>query len=338
MKRHGNLFETCFSMDNLYLAYIDARSGKRYRRATIQFETRLGAWLYHLHRQIHTGEYKPRTYKRFMVYEPKPREICAPWFGDIVVQHAIYRVIRPILERKLIDHNYACRPGKGTHAASDYAQNALRKSPDGSYALKLDIRKFFYRINRQILRDILAKHIKDKRLLDVMIKFTELPEETGIPIGNLLSQLFASMYLNPLDHFIKRTLRVKLYCRYVDDFILFGLPRDVLLSHKESIVQFIADNLGLELSKWTLAPISRGVNFVGYRTWRSTRFIRRHSLLTFRRAARKGKTQSLISILGHAKRTASRRHLVGWLAEKHPNLLKTIPPVVTGLIHRKSHR
>ena len=171
-----------------------------------------------------------------------------------------------------------------------------------------------------------------------MIKFTELPEETGIPIGNLLSQLFASMYLNPLDHFIKRTLRVKLYCRYVDDFILFGLPRDVLLSHRESIVQFIADNLGLELAKWTLAPISRGGNFVGYRTWRSTRFIRRHSLLTFRRAARKGKTQSLISILGHAKRTASRRHLVGWLAEKHPNLFKTIPPVVTGLIHRKSHR
>ncbi len=103
MKRHGNLFEAAFTRDALFDAYIEARRGKRLRKACYWFDIRAGAVLDWLHWHLHNGSYAPRGYHRFMVYEPKPREICAPWFGDIVVQHAIYHVIRPIFEKAFIE-------------------------------------------------------------------------------------------------------------------------------------------------------------------------------------------------------------------------------------------
>ena len=103
-------------------------------------------------------------------------------------------------------------------------------------------------------------------------------------VGNLLSQIYALIYLNPLDHYIKRVLKARHYARYVDDFILIGITRAEALSHRAAIVEFLVDRLGLELSKSTIAPVRRGANFVGYRTWASRRFVRRHALYTYRRA------------------------------------------------------
>lgn len=328
MKRHGNLFEQAFTREALYNAYLEARRGKRLRRACFWFDVRAGAVLDYLHRRVHDGTYVTRGYKRFMVYEPKPREICAPWFGDIVVQHAIYAVIRPIFERVFIDQSYACRIGKGTHAASQYAMEALRQSDPDNYALKLDVRKFFYRIDRTILRRLIEKKIKDRRLVDMMMLFADLPEPLGIPIGNLLSQIFALIYLNALDHFVKRELGVKLYCRYVDDFILFNLTHAQCLDYKARIEAFLRDELHLELSKWTMAKTKRGVNFVGYRTWRRAKFIRKYSLFKFRRAVKKGKVDSVTSILGHAKHTHSLGFMWRTIREVNPDLAKSISPKI----------
>jgi hypothetical protein len=325
MKRLGNLFEQTFTREALYDAYIEARRGKRLRKACFWFDVRAGAVLDWLHRRLHDGSYEVRGYKRFMVYAPKPREICAPWFGDIVVQHAIYSVVSPIFNRVFIDQSYACRIGKGTHKASEYAMEALRQSRPDSYTLKLDIRKFFYRIDRAILRQLIERKIKDKRLVDVMMQFAELPEPLGIPIGNLLSQTYALIYLNALDHFVKRELKVRLYCRYVDDFILFDLTREQCLEYKASIEVFLRDKLHLELSKWTMAKTKRGVNFVGYRTWRRVKFIRKYSLFKFRRAVKKGKGDSVISLLGHAKHSASLPYMMRMLRALNPELHQRLP-------------
>ena len=99
----------------------------------------------------------------------------------------------------------------------------LRSCPDDSYTLKLDIRKFFYSIDRRRLKKLIEKKIKDRRLVEAMMLFADMETNKGIPIGNLLSQIYALIYLNPLDHFIKRVLKVKRYVRYVDDFILIGI-------------------------------------------------------------------------------------------------------------------
>lgn len=327
MKRYGYLYEQAFSREALYAAYQRAAAGKRGKRACYQFEKRLAYNLDCLHAALQEGSYRPLPYYTFMVFEPKPRRIYAPAFADLVVQHAIYAVIYPIFNRTLIDQSFACRVGKGTHKAADYAQQALRAMGSERCTLKLDIRKFFYRIDRTILRGLIERKIKDSRFVDLMMLFADHGEPVGIPIGNLLSQLYALIYLDQLDRFIKRELRVKHYCRYVDDFILFDLTAEQCRQYQQHIVAFLRDTLCLELSKATPAPRSKGVNFVGYRTWAGRRFIRKHSLYKFRRAARRGNLESVVSILGHARRTHSLQHLLKTLKEKRHDLFDRLPQV-----------
>ena len=325
MKRHGFLFEKAFTRENLYEAYLDAKKGKLKKAACFNFGKRLARNLDRLYTNIHSGKYRPSPYFDFPIVEHKVRRIYAPTFHDLVVQHAIYRIIEPIYVPTFIDQSYACQKGKGTHKAADYAQQALRNAPAGSYTIKLDIRKFFYRILRPVLKALLLRKIKDHRFVDFMMLFTDYGEPVGIPIGNLLSQIFALIVLNPLDHFIKRVLKIKMYCRYVDDFVLFGISRKQCIECRDKIIDFIRDKLGLELSKYTIAPVRKGLNFVGYRTWASRRFIRKHSLFKFRRALKKGKLQSAISILGHARRTHSFIHLLKTAYDRNRELFEQLP-------------
>lgn len=325
MKRHGHLFEDAFSHNSLYQAWVVASRGKRAKRATLEFSRHLAANLDALHQEIHSGQYRPRAYQQFRVYEPKERIIFAPAFRDLVVQHAIYRLITPIFDVGFIDQSFACRKGKGTHKAADYAQQALRHSDPDSFTLKLDIKKFFYRIDRAILRQQIERKIKDRSFVDMMMVFTEYGDPLGIPIGNLLSQTYALIYLNPLDHFIKRELKAKRYCRYVDDFVLFGLTREQARECHVRIIKFLRDTLKLHLSRVTLSKTRRGLNFVGYRTWARLRFIRKHSLYTFVRAAKRSAVASLTACLGHATHTASFQHLLRILRDRYPRLIPSLP-------------
>lgn len=325
MKRHGFLFDKAFSRESLYQAWLDASRGKHKKRACLEFSRHLASNLDALHVEIHAGTYKPQPYIAFQVYESKERTIYAPAFRDLVVQHAIYRLVYPIFDAGFLPQSFACRVGKGTHRAADYAQAALRAAPAGSYTLKMDIRKFFYRIDRAILQRLLARKIKDARLLRVMMQFADYGQPVGIPIGNLLSQLYALVYLDPLDQFIKRTLGARRYCRYVDDFVVFGWSRQQCDDALARVRVFLAQHLNLELSRTTIQPLARGINFVGYRTWRSTRFIRKHSLRSFTRSARRGRMASVVSILGHARHTGSLRHLLTTLKEHFHDLSVRLP-------------
>lgn len=325
MKRYGNLFDTTFSKENLYAAYLDARKGKRKKRATFEFEKNLGANINDLWVRIHNGLYQPDPYFQFKIYEPKERIIHAPSFRDVVVQHAIYRQIYDIFDRTFINTTFACRKGYGTHRASQYAQNALRIYDPNLYTLKMDIRRFFYSIDRDILKQLIEKRIKDADLIAVMMLFAKKEGTIGIPIGNLLSQLYALIYLNPLDHFVKRQLKIKHYVRYVDDFVLIGLDKAKALDVKQAITKFLREHLHLELSRYTIQKIKKGINFVGYRTWQSKAFIRKFSLYKFFRVAREAKVNSMISIAGHAKRTASLPYMMHRLRHEFPELLNQLP-------------
>ena len=316
MKRIGNLYQQAFSKEALLLAFHSATKHKRGKRACFEFERRLAGNIDELEIELRAGIYKPKPYYQFIVTEPKPRMIYAPAFRDLVVQHAIYAVVSPIFDKTFIDQSYACRTGRGTHQSAAYAQSALQKSEPGSYTLKLDIRKFFYRIDRAVLRVQIERKIKDARFVDLMMMFADHGEPVGIPIGNLLSQLYALIYLNPLDHYIKRVLKVKLYARYVDDFVLFNISKASAIEFMAKIITFIA-GLKLTLSKWTIAATHKGINFIGYRTWASKRFIRKRSLYNFKKALKLDKLDSLTSIIGHAKHTHSHRYLINTMKEKY---------------------
>jgi len=321
MKRIGNLYKKAFTPAALISAFHAAAYSKRGKRSCFEFERRIATNLCDLHRELHLGTYQVQPYYSFMVYEPKPRMVYAPAFRDLVVQHAIYAVVNPIFNRTFIDQSFACRIGKGTHAAANYAQQALRASSPKSYTLKIDIRRFFYSIDRTILLSLIERKIKDSRLVDLMMLFAKYDDPLGIPIGNLLSQLYALIYLNPMDHYIKRVLKIRKYCRYVDDGVLFGLSRAECIRARKQIEVFIRDNLHLEYSRTTIAGRRKGVNFVGYRTWAGKRFIRKHSLYNFRLALKKRNIESLVSLVGHARRTSSLRHMLQQIPKeiKHEN-------------------
>ncbi len=325
MKRVGNLFEKTFTEDSLYDAYEVARRGKRGKSACLSFDRHLGSIIKGLHTSIMSEEYTPDPYYQFTVYEPKKRVIHAPAFHDTVVQHAIYRQIYYLFDRTFISKSFACRKGYGTHAANDYVQKSMRQCDGEDYFLQLDIRKFFYSIDRAILRLLIERKIKDRRLVDIMMLFAEYDEPVGIPIGNLLSQIYALIYLNPLDHFIKRRLRVKYYVRYVDDFVLFGMPKPQCMEMRLLIIDFIRDKLHLELSKTTIQKIRRGINFCGYRTWRSFRVIRKYSLFKFKRRVMSEDIPAIVSLLGHARHTQSLRYMLNIIRESNHAIYLQLP-------------
>ena len=195
-----------------------------------------------LQQELAARDYHVGDYRQFTLYERKPRLISAAQFRDQVVHHALMNVIEAPLDRCFIFGSYACRKGKGVHAAVGRYQGWARRYP---YALKLDVRRYFPSIDHVLLKQKLRRRIADARileLLDLIIDsapatvddsvyfigddlLTPLERHRGLPIGNLTSQFLANLYLDDLDHQIKEVLRVPAYLRYVDDLFLLGDTR-----------------------------------------------------------------------------------------------------------------
>ncbi|MCP4399318.1 MAG: RNA-dependent DNA polymerase, partial [bacterium] len=225
MKRAGNLFEEIACFHNLRLAAYKAfLGGKKFTPRAAAFYLNLEQELLVLEQELLSGSYRPAPYNSFIIYEPKKRRISASDFRDRVVHHAICNLLEPLLDKSLIFDSYACRTGKGSHAAVKRAQHFACRF---RYCLKCDIRKYFETLDHQRLKQLLARKIKDPRLLDLLGVIIDhaVPEYQpgkGLPIGALTSQLFANLYLGELDHLVKECMRVKGYLRYMDDFLLFG--------------------------------------------------------------------------------------------------------------------
>ena len=333
MKRFGNLYEKTFTVDALYDAFLKTRAGKRQNVACFRMERRLGGALQELHDELMSDTYTPRPFYSFMVHEPKTREIQAPAFRDGVVQHAIYRTINPIFDATFCRDSFACRVGKGTHRASERARKFMRTSGPDDYYVEMDIRKFFPSINHDILYGLLVRKIKDRRLLRVMRTFFG-DSGRGLPIGYLLSQIYANIYLNEVDQYCKRHMEMPRYVRYMDNFACIGISslaraRAIL----ESVRGFVDRKLDMALSKFTIQKIRKGFNFVGYRTWQSKKFIRKYSLYNFSRALRDGRLDSVVSILGHARHSRSLGYLLTMAKEKNNVLYHQIPESIRRLHH-----
>ena len=307
--------------DAMYEGYLCARKGKRALPSTLNFERDLGVNLRRLADELADDSYRVSPYRHFQVHEPKTRDIFAPAFRDRIVQHAIYAIINPIFDRGFIHDSYGCRVGKGTHRASLQAQHYLRGSRKNSFTLQLDVKKYYYSIDRRILRGLIEHKIRDTRFVDLMMRFAETEDDVGLPIGNLLSQLFALVYLDAFDQYVKRELKIKRYVRYVDDSILFDLDREQAHQLKADIEDWLGTRLRLVLSKYTIAPTHRGVNFVGFRTWCRYRIVRKRSLHHFSKSLKRRDVPSLDAIMGHALGTSSLRHFQQRVLNEDPFLL-----------------
>lgn len=333
MKRAGQLFHLIANPATLMAAYESARDGKRNHRACFNFARNLGAHLADLERELLDGTYRPHDCNKFFVFDGrKQRLIEAPAFRDLVVQHAAYAVVGPLFERRYIDTSFACRKGKGTHQAADWMQRAIQQAPRTAWVLHVDVRKFFYSIDREVLAVLVRRVIKCPQTLRLLDQFMHRDALSGIPIGNLMSQTYANLYLNSLDHFCKRMLGVADYARYMDDSIMIAPDRETGQRWLAAIRLHLAI-LGLEISHYSLHPVKRGANFVGFRTWARARFVRPHVISAFRQDARRGNLAGVISRLGHARRTASLNPLLNHLKGHHAELYRSLPESFRRLDH-----
>lgn len=303
-----SLFNEVICIDNLIIAAQNAIKGKLNRNQSFSFYSHLGSNTSHLYHDIITGSYclsPTKEFDRYCISGQKVRHINSLELKDLVMQHSIYQTFYNAIKDKLIYDSYGCRKGKGTTKAGDRCQLFLRQSPKDSYYLQLDIRKYYYSLDHQITKDTIYHLCKDRELTDLIAQQFPQGTDVGMHVGSLIAQVMGIIYLNPLDHYIKRVLKCKRYIRYVDDFVIIGESKERSHFLKTEIERFIKEHLKLELSKWKIAPISKGINFVGYRTWQRKRIIRKRSMKVFNKALRKRKVESLQSCLGHALKTSS---------------------------------
>lgn len=292
-----DIYPKIYDFVNLYYAYLKARKSKKYNDEVLEFTTQLESNLIQLQNELMYKVYEQGRYNQFFVYEPKQRLVMALPFRDRVVQWAIYRQLYPIFDNMFYEHSYACRKDKGTHSAADRLQYWLRaydRSPGESYYLKGDVAKFFYRVNHDILIKIISRKIGCRETLELLWKIIKTDDGEfgiqlgdhffeekkingiGMPIGNLTSQLFAGIYLDWLDKYIKHTLKVDYYIRYMDDFVILGKDKNELHRIREEIEIFLDDYLGLELNnKTALRPIGEGIDFCGYVIYPTHRKLRK---------------------------------------------------------------
>ncbi len=301
MQTNKSLFSDLSGFENLLLAAKKAQKGKRFKPSVAPFLFRLEPELLRLQRELTAKTWKPGGYRTLIVRDPKERLISAAPFADRVVHHALCNIIEPIFDKIFIPDSYANRLGKGTHLAIERYQQYARRFP---FVLKCDIRKFFPSLDHAVLKREIRRKIRCADTLwhcDTIIDASNPQEEhivyfaeddlfapyqrrRGLPIGNLTSQFWANVYLNRFDHFVKETLRVQGYVRYVDDFVLFADSKEQLRDWKNEIARYLAGlRLILHPNKTHIYRTADGVPFLGFRVWPCYRVVKKDKVKRYRR-------------------------------------------------------
>ena len=269
MKSIRNSFYKNLTFSNLLYSYNKTKVGKSYVSEVLSFEYNLEINLINLINSIATFNYDAETYKSFIIYEPKKRVIrCLPFIDRVVQTWYVEFFLKPFFVPRFIYDSYACIENKGTHKAIfrlKYFMNKMRNKYNDYYIIKLDISKFFESINKDILFNILSKKINDKYLLKFTYNMIYSYKDKGIPIVNYSSQYFANIYLTELDYYVKFNLKIKYYCRYMDDFIILVKDKSTARNIYCLIERFLFDKLKLKLNpKSKYFPSKEGCSFLGF--------------------------------------------------------------------------
>lgn len=336
-----NLFEEITQEDNIEQAYKDCMAGKsKYKTDAMIFDRDKTFNLNQLVESLKDGTYQMDEYLQFYVYEPKERKIFAPRFKDKLIQLMINNVIKKIYFPSFIFDSYACIDDKGTHKASDRISHFLRKSSweygEEAFIIKFDVSKFFYSIDRDILKGLLPKKIKCKQTVQLIDKIIDSsPGDIGLPLGNITSHILANVYMNELDQYCKRNLGLKYYVRYMDDSFVVVKNKEEANRVMNLMINFIETKLNLIANpkKTRIFPIEQGVNIVGFKTYKTHKLLRDDSKRKVKRKLRKMERlirsermtvekaeQMLNSWLGHS-RNASSKNFVYRLLLKHDFLI-----------------
>ena len=308
------------------------RVGKRKREDVQIFERYLEDKVFELHEELKTHTYLHRPYQKFYVFDPKERHISKAVVRDRLVHHMVYNVLSAIYEPQFIFHSFSCRLGKGTHVGIEHLNQMLKKSSLNNtrptYALKMDVRRFFDTVHHSTLKSLIAKKIRDPKvlhLIDLIIDSFKVSSTSegnyGIPLGNVTSQMFSNIYLHEFDQFVKHHLREHFYLRYCDDYVLISESSTHLKSLIPPITHFLKEKLHLEIhpKKVSLRKWRSGIDFLGYISFPHHQLMRTSSKKRMERRLKNGyqalveekideasfdqKLQSYLGMLRHANQS-----------------------------------
>lgn len=307
MKRYGNLYEQICDIENLRKAHQHAKKGKGWYQEVKMIDENPEYYLGLLQEMLVNHTYKTSEYEVFYKTEgKKTRKIYKlPYFPDRICQWAILQVIEPYIIRNLTDDTYSAIPNRGIHKALFRLQDAMWNDvPACQYCLKIDARHYYQSINHELLKQKYARLFKDDELLWLLgeiidsIQTAEIEDlsaiylleedidpNTGIPIGNYLSQYSGNYYLSSFDHWIKEEKKVKYYFRYMDDICIFGETKEELHELRKEIDLYFKQNLKIRVKdNWQIFPsYVRGVDFLGYRTFLNYTLLRKSTCLDMER-------------------------------------------------------
>lgn len=277
MKRYGNLFEKISNIDNIILAHQNARKGKTHYSEVKMVDKNPYYYAKIIKDMLDYELFDTSEYEIFTINDNgKEREIFKlPYFPDRIIHWAIMQIIEPVFLSTFVPHTYAALPNKGVHSALKRLDSYLmiknndkerERNPEVEYCLKIDVKKFFPNIVKEILMNLLERKFKDKKLLRLLWNIVDSVEE-GVPIGNYLSQYFGNFYLSYFDHWLKHEKKIKYVIRYMDDMVIFHKDKEFLHQLRNDIEKYLDINLKLTLKEnWQVFPTYvRGVDFVGFR-------------------------------------------------------------------------
>jgi RNA-directed DNA polymerase len=269
----GHSYQDIISIENLLEAWQEFVVGKRSKADVQEFENNLMGNIIRLHIYFQNQTYRHGGYHAFRIADPKPRQIHKASVRDRLVHHAVHRLLCPFFDKLFIADSFSCREDKGTHAALNrfraLAHQVSRNHTRTCWVLKCDIRKFFASVDRGTLLRVLSSHIYDINIINLLREiigsFDSGRPGTGIPLGNLTSQLFANVYLNELDQFVKQGLKFSNYVRYADDFIFLSPCKNELMAILPIVSDFLENDLRLTMhpAKIILKTFASGVDFLG---------------------------------------------------------------------------
>lgn len=328
MKIYKNCFNKIISSENLFSAWDKFKSDKQKKQDVQQFEWNLEKNIFQLHRDLEQKTYKHGPYVSFYIHDPKQRQIHKAIVRDRILHHAVFNVLNPIFEPTFISNSFSCRVSKGTHKGVDSLYKKLRQvSRNGfepCFALKCDIKKFFETVDHSKLLSIIHKKIKDKDtvwLLEEIVesfssRHTTIFRKKGLPIGNLTSQLFANIYLNEFDQFVKQELKIKDYIRYTDDFIILAKDEAILENLIVPIRAFLSDELHLELhpKKVSIRKFNQGIDFLGYIVLPHNRLLRTKTKRRIFRKLRKRVNEYKVGVISKQMLKQSLQSYLGVLS------------------------
>ena len=266
-----NEFDKKLTYNNLMLAHNLSKRGKGYRKEIILFDLKKEEYIMWLYKQLKEEKYKHGGYIEFYVTQPKLRRIEKSKYIDRIVHRWIVdNFLNEYFTKTFINTIYACIKNRGMHKACIDLQKAMKHCKiiwTEYYILKMDVKKYFDNINKDILYKIISKKIQDIKLLKILKQIIYSTEnKKGQPIGNYTSQTFANIYLNELDQYIKNKLKCKYYYRYMDDMVILLENKETAKIILNKITIFLEKRPDLELnSKTQIFKSKQGVNFCGYK-------------------------------------------------------------------------